>query len=918
MFKTKPIKKVMALVLSIILTMAIMPIQMIAANNDGYSGITPHTNTTLRWVADSVEVAHDATYVDITIHLENAYSFTHGVTMTLALQGAAGLSLPADAYRGAVTPNTYTVTPQSIIQNPAIFGIVFNGPFEPASVVNATVRINLDAGLVADTPSYVLLSRPPANIHQLHQTFFSITRLPTPVHTVTFNLHGGTGAFPTSFPPQDVPNNQVATRPSADPTRAGYNFVDWYTSATGGVPFDFANTPITENTVVHARWVPEQQANTGLRWLSDNITIPFDATYVDVLISLENLHTITNNVTMTLALGPDGATGATGLSIPAVPLQSHNTPNGVIVTPASALPAYIFSLEVEGPQTFASLDTTLLVRINTSAALLPNVPTTVRLSRPHLSPHATEITTFTITRLPEGPIYHNVTFDLQGGGLAANFPALTVLNNDTITRPTAVPTLANHTFVDWYDAATGGAPFDFAAPITADTVIYARWTPVLHPVTFNLHDGGPAASFPAQNVPHNGTATQPPTVPTRAGFDFVGWYDAATGGAPFDFTTEITGPTTVHARWAPVEGNHLVTFVLHGGAGNFPDQSVPNNGNATRPSVNPTRAGFNFVNWYTSATGGTPFNFTTPITADTTIHARWVAQPTTPPGGSPGGPGPGGTGPGGSGQTPQDPAPPADDNDNDNDNENDNYNDNDNDNEVLIPIDPTPVIQTHYAYMIGFEDGTVRPQANITRAEATTIFFRLISDAHRSGILSRSNVFSDVAPAGWYNTAISTMDNGGFVAGYPDGSFRPNQSITRAEMTALVVRFMGYGHLTNVQGNTFSDAEGHWAQDAITVASRRGWVTGFEDGTFRPNQPITRAETAALVNRMLDRLPENSDDLLDDMLTWPDNMNVNAWYYLYIQEATNSHYHVMKADGIHETWTQLIEPRDWRSIELPD
>ena len=234
------------------------------------------------------------------------------------------------------------------------------------------------------------------------------------------------------------------------------------------------------------------------------------------------------------------------------------------------------------------------------------------------------------------------------------------------------------------------------------------------------------------------------------------------------------------------------------------------------------------------------------------------------------------------------------------------------------PIDPTPVVYTHYAYMIGFEDGTVRPQANITRAEATTIFFRLISDAHRSGIWSRSNSFNDVELQSWYNTAISTMDNGGFVVGYPDGSFHPNSNITRAEMTALVVRFMGYGHLTNVQGNTFSDVEGHWAQDAINTANRRGWVTGFEDGTFRPNQPITRAETAALVNRMLGRLPEDSDDLLDDMVTWPDNMNVNAWYYLYIQEATNSHYHVMKADGIHETWTQLIAPRDWRALELPN
>jgi len=240
------------------------------------------------------------------------------------------------------------------------------------------------------------------------------------------------------------------------------------------------------------------------------------------------------------------------------------------------------------------------------------------------------------------------------------------------------------------------------------------------------------------------------------------------------------------------------------------------------------------------------------------------------------------------------------------------------DDNELVPVDPTPTQYTHYAYMIGFEDGMVRPGANITRAEATTIFFRLISDQHRDGIWSRNNAFTDVASADWFNTAISTMYNGGFVTGYPDGDFRPNQSITRAEMTALVVRFMGYGHLTNVQGGNLTDIAGHWAQDAINIASRRGWVTGFEDGTFRPDQPITRAETAALVNRMLLRLPQSADDLLDGMVTWVDNANPSAWYFLYIQEATNSHRHVMKADGVHETWTELIAPRDWRSLEMPN
>ena len=489
-------------------------------------------------------------------------------------------------------------------------------------------------------------------------------------------------------------------------------------------------------------------------------------------------------------------------------------------------------------------------------------------------------------------------------------PAITEIAADATTVRIAIPFTndgAHNTAIqiNYSDPLTNASLYNiagFGQPTLQNwspNVILLYWA---HGTSPNFEDGIITLEF---DVPAGNPLTPTPTITIISGPQNMNDY--------WGYPVTVIGSTGIVARIV----THNVTFDLQGGGPAVAAQTVANNGLATRPPVNPTRTGYNFVNWFTAPTGGTVFNFAALITADTVAYARWTAQPTPPPGE----PGPGGPGPGGPGQTPQDPTLPTDDeNDNDNDNENDNENDNDNqnDNDVLIPIDPTPVILTHYAYMIGFEDGTVRPQANITRAEATTIFFRLISDTHRDGIWSRSNGFNDVALTSWYNTAISTMDNGGFVAGYPDGYFRPNQSITRAEMTALVVRFMGYGHLTNVSGSTFSDAEGHWAQDAITVASRRGWVTGFEDGTFRPNQPITRAETAALVNRMLGRLPENSDDLLEDMLTWPDNMNVNAWYYLYIQEATNSHYHVMKADGIHETWTQLIAPRDWRSLELLD
>ena len=238
---------------------------------------------------------------------------------------------------------------------------------------------------------------------------------------------------------------------------------------------------------------------------------------------------------------------------------------------------------------------------------------------------------------------------------------------------------------------------------------------------------------------------------------------------------------------------------------------------------------------------------------------------------------------------------------------------------VLTPVDPAPIAETHFAYMIGYrEDGTIRPNANITRAEVATIFFRLITDEHRANIWSQTNSFKDVQLERWFNNAVSTMENGGLFAGIPLGTnFNPNQAATRAEFAAMVVNYLGLGHYRINGGNAFTDIEGHWASDAINVAYLQGWINGFGDGTFRPDELITRAQVAALINRALGRLPEHPGDLLEDMVRWPDNMNENAWYFLYIQEASNSHYHVKKEDGIHETWTRLIQPRNWRLLERP-
>lgn len=218
----------------------------------------------------------------------------------------------------------------------------------------------------------------------------------------------------------------------------------------------------------------------------------------------------------------------------------------------------------------------------------------------------------------------------------------------------------------------------------------------------------------------------------------------------------------------------------------------------------------------------------------------------------------------------------------------------------------------HFAYIVGYGNGEVRPQNNITRAEVATIFFRLLTDDVRDENLTKTNRYSDVTRADWYNTAVSTLSSMGIITGYPDGTFRPNAAITRAEFAAIAARFDNDGDKTAAK---FSDIATHWAKDEISIAYNNGWISGYPNSTFGPQRDITRAETMTLVNRVLNRQPETEDDLLPNMTVWTDNANPKAWYYLAVQEATNSHYYEFKTNSQYEKWTELRETRDWTQLE---
>ncbi len=231
-----------------------------------------------------------------------------------------------------------------------------------------------------------------------------------------------------------------------------------------------------------------------------------------------------------------------------------------------------------------------------------------------------------------------------------------------------------------------------------------------------------------------------------------------------------------------------------------------------------------------------------------------------------------------------------------------------------VEVHPVPEMlngEDHFAYINGYTDGTIRPETNITRAEVATIFFRLLKDEVRDKYLTKENVFVDVNEGDWFNTAISTMANAGVVNGRYADEFVPDEYITRAEFTTICARF---DETNTMSENKFSDISFHWAEKYILEAVSYGWITGYEDYTFRPDVFITRAEAVTLINRVVNRNPKTVDAMLDDMKVWTDNSDESAWYYIAIQEAANSHEYA-REDGVYETWTQLTENRDWTVFE---
>ena len=301
---------------------------------------------------------------------------------------------------------------------------------------------------------------------------------------------------------------------------------------------------------------------------------------------------------------------------------------------------------------------------------------------------------------------------------------------------------------------------------------------------------------------------------------------------------------------------HTLTFDTMGGSKIAPE-TVRHGLTVAKPK-DPVNGGYWFDGWYTDKTYRTPYNFATPLTQDTTIYAKWFL--------------------------------------------------------IVLPgvtvKKNTPKLNTadHFAYVQGYPDGTVKPAGNITRAETAAILFRLMDDASRKTYYSTKSGFRDVASGSWYNTYVATLNNAGVITDSSNGYFRPNEAITRAELAAMLAKFSE----TTGAANYFNDVSAkYWAANAIAICAKLGWINGYPDGTFRPDKNVTRAELMAMINRATGRAPKSADAFLPGMKTWSDN-TADKWYYLDVQEATNSHSYTVKGS---ETWTALTSDPNWSLYE---
>ena len=463
--------------------------------------------------------------------------------------------------------------------------------------------------------------------------------------------------------------------------------------------------------------------------------------------------------------------------------------------------------------------------------------------------------------------FHTLTFETNGGSA---IDPVTVRHGNAVARP-ADPTKDKYTFIGWYADPEFTEEYDFATVLEADKTIYAKFeltsTPigdiyvrydVLH--IKQLPDG----SYDLANAEVEHLSAKKDTTVTAVVKDYSATHHINVNSTLSKLTDTAIQPYpgadgkpvyTILSVYYDLDF-HTLTFDTMGGS--RIDPVTVRHGNAVAKPKDPVNGGYIFDGWYTDKTYRTPYNFATVLTQDTTIYAKWflIALPG-----------------------------------------------------VTIKK-TTPKLNTsdHFAYVQGYPDGTVKPTGNITRAETAAILFRLMDEGSRKTYYSTKSGFRDVATGSWYNTYVATLNNAGVITDSSNGYFRPNEAITRAELAAMLANFTE----TAGAANYFNDVSAsYWAANAIAICAKLGWITGYPDGSFRPDRNVTRAELMAMINRATGRAPKSADAFLPGMKTWSDN-TADKWYYLDVQEATNSHSYTVKDS---EKWTALNADPNWSLYE---
>ena len=641
----------------------------------------------------------------------------------------------------------------------------------------------------------------------------------TTSYEVIFNSDGG-----SAVDTQIVKYGEKAVKPE-DPTMKGYNFLGWYDK--DGNPFDF-DTEITHKTELKAQWekkdyiiASDLRVNGDTANLADGKDYPWT-------------HRYGGKYEETIDYQPM----FDALKARALEADKANEPNPTKVDVELRFPGSKDRLFNEEIQTYGQ----------DGGGWNPGVKNTAY------------IWGYAWT-------YYDVTFVTPEG--ATTVDAQLIKNGDCAAKP-ADPTKEGWKFLGWYADAAFETEFNFDAPITKKTSVYAKFeltsTPigdiyvrydVLH--IKQLPDG----TYDLANAEVEHLSAKKDTTVTAVAKNY---------SATHHFFNSKLGTLTGTAiqPYKGVDGKpvytiltvyydldfHTLTFDTMGGSKIAPE-TVRHGLTVAKPK-DPVNGGYIFDGWYTDKTFRTPYNFATPLTEDITIYAKWFL--------------------------------------------------------IVLPgvtvKKNTPKLNTadHFAYVQGYPDGTVKPAGNITRAETAAILFRLMDDASRETYYSTKSGFRDVASGSWYNTYVATLNNAGVITDSSNGYFRPNEAITRAELAAMLAKFSE----TTGAANYFNDVSAsYWAANAIAICAKLGWITGYPDGTFRPDRNVTRAELMAMINRATGRAPKSADAFLPGMKTWIDN-TADKWYYLDVQEATNSHSYTVKGS---ETWTALTSDPNWSLYE---